>query len=198
MNLVTLRSLLAVFCVAAWAVGCGKDARTDGGKTSGDPDAGASGPGGEPSAAAVAACEASVDAVHAACNAEEPGAPRLCLYDGYRPFCRTGRTEVVKAIFDCLKEDACQTPSDPSAAADCVDGVVRSFATAGDRAFAAAMCACDSARCTEPDTDAVPPDIMLLSSADEDAFTSCMAEGCDLEACVNASPLATANACPGL
>jgi len=149
----------------------------------------------------VAACEASVDAVHAACNEEEPGAPRLCVYEAYRPLCKTGRTAVVKAIFDCLKLDACQTPGDPSDAGDCVSNVVHTLANADDRAAAAAICACGdvgSVNCSTAPLDALAPDVMLLSASDENAFTKCIGSGCDAQSCFDASPLGAADACPGL
>ncbi len=181
-----------------------------GGAESGGAGAGAgmSGAGGSEAGAGgasdaeVAACEASVDAVHAACDAEEPGAPRLCVYDAYRPFCATGRTAIVKAIFDCLKLDACQTPGDPSDAGDCVHNVVLTMATAGDRALAAAVCTCnpEAADCSANPLDALAdgPDAMLLAKTDENAVTTCVSDSCDYLSCLNASPLGTANACPGL
>jgi hypothetical protein len=127
-------------------------------------DAGAGGAGADE----VAACEASVDAVYAACDAEQPGAPRLCLYEAYRPLCKTGRTDVVKAIFDCLKLDACQTPSDPSDAG------------------------------STDDLDGIVADIMLMSSSDERAFTTCEPGACGTTDCVDASPLGPADQCPDL
>jgi hypothetical protein len=172
---------------------CGKDS------TSGDAAAAAA----ELSNDDVAACEASVDAVYAACNDEAPGAPRLCVYEAYRPFCKTGRTAVVKAIFDCLKLDACQTPGDPSAASDCVSNVVHTLANADDKAAAAAICGCGnvgSVDCAQSPLDALTlaPDLMLLPKSDEDAFTKCIGSGCNGQSCLDASPLGAADSCPGL
>ena len=156
---------------------------------------------GAPAEADVVACEASVDAVHAACDAEQPGAPRLCVYDAYRPFCKTGRTAVVKAIFDCLKLDACQTPGDPSNAGDCMSNVVHTQATAADHGVAAAVCTCGlngSVDCSTDELSAIGPDVMMLDESDENAFTTCLSTACDIDGCWNASPLGPANACPGL
>jgi hypothetical protein len=186
----------------------GTGASSGKGGNSGNGGSGASGPGGANAGAAgasdadVAACEAAVDAVYAACQVEDPGAPRLCLYEAEKPFCRTGRTAVVKAIFDCLKLDACQTPSDPSEATDCVANVVQTLATADDHAAGAAICACagssQSPDCGTNDLAMMLPDAMLLSKSDESAFTTCLGVACDATGCLDASPLGTANSCPGL
>lgn len=192
MSLMIKGALAFALGAAFVAVGCHGDDDSSG--------TGAGGAGGSGSSDAIAACEASVDAVYAACNAEQPGAPRLCIYEKYRPFCKTGRTDVVKAVFDCLKPSGCQTPSDPSESMDCVNNVARTMATADDHALVAATCGCgdSSPDCATKDLDSTFVDVMLLAKADEQALTACVTQSCDTTACIQASPLEPANECPGL
>lgn len=147
----------------------------------------------------VAGCQKSVDEVRAACVAEDPTEPRLCIYDALRPLCATGRTAFVKAVFDCLHADACQTPSDPSGATACVQAAIHAQATANDHALGAALCACDA----EPNCSANEPayslaNLMMLPDADIPSVTSCaMAAGCPVpESCFSSTLLGPAIACP--
>lgn len=151
--------------------------------------------------AAVAACEASVDAVRAACATQEPNNDRLCVYDKLRPLCATGRTAFVKAVFDCLKADTCQTPSDPSAAGDCVQHAIHSAATTEDHEVGALICACSN---DQPNCDSDEPayslaDLMLLQPGDVESIATCLAgHTCDDNAaCVDSTPLAPALKCEG-
>jgi hypothetical protein len=158
-----------------------------------------------PSSSAVADCEASVDAVKAACVAEDPTSNRLCLYDALRPLCASGRTDYVKAVFDCLKLDGCQSPSDPSGAGTCVDDLVTSTATSADKALGAAICACEGTS-PEPGCSSDLPQYslattMVLNESDVQALTTCITGSatCDqtaINTCANASPLQPANGCP--
>ncbi len=149
----------------------------------------------------VQACEAAIDAVRAACVAEDPTHPRICLYDALRPLCTTGRTDYVQAVFECLQMDACQTPSDPSGARTCVEALIASRATATDRAFGAAICGCSAS--PEPNCDLDLPSYtlgttMMMREADVEAARACtMTMGCAMTmACVQASPLAPVFSCP--
>lgn len=145
------------------------------------PDAAASGD--------VAACQASVDAVRAACVAEDPASARLCLYDALRPVCATGRTAFVKAVFDCLAADACQSPSDAGLARSCVEAAIHAAATDGDRAAGAAVCACEAAS-PEPNCATSEPsyslaNLIMAPSSEVARFTTCMSSSpcAEQEAC---------------
>ena len=152
-------------------------------------------------AAAVAECESTVDAVHAACAAEEPDAARLCVYDALRPLCRSGRTAFVSGLFHCLLLDACQTPSDPSGARECEAQLATSSATPEDRALGAVLCACGV---TYDGCDAGFPiawlsNFMVLTVADVASLATCLSSaGCDAGSCVTDSPIVWFTQCPNM
>lgn len=171
-------SISVVFLLLATACGSSTPA-TDGGSTPGN-DTGASGD--------VAACQAAVDAVIAACNAEaSPPADRLCLYAAYRDLCTTGRTAVVTAMMSCLAMDACQSAADPSAAASCVQGVVAAQQNAAHMALGAQVCRCEGAS-AEPGCPAYPQysgaELVMGSDADVQTVTACLTAvtACDMTA----------------
>lgn len=196
MNLLEVALTVTFVCAVA---ACGKDRGDD---DTGAHDAAGTGAGGAPVDSSVVACRASVDAARVKCSATLADSAVLCVYDAYRSFCDTGRPVVVKAVFDCLLSEDCALPSDPEDATACVTNVVHTQATPDDHAAGAALCACGfstgEAACAEMETGEALPDIMLVSDEDERAFTACLGSGCALDDCTNASPLATANQCPGL
>jgi len=146
----------------------------------------------------VAACQASVDTVRAACVAEDPTNSRLCIYDALRPLCQTGRTAFVKALFDCLQMDACQSPSDPSGATDCVQAAIHAAATDHDHTLGMAVCACGS----EPNCATNEPAyslayLLMLNDPDVVTLTSCASgASCPIPNSCMPSALAPALACP--
>lgn len=150
----------------------------------------------------VAACQAAVDAVIAACNAEaSPPADRLCLYAAYRDLCAQGRTNVVTAMMNCLSMDACQSAADPSGAASCVAGVVSANQNAAHMALGAAVCSCE----TSPETGCPSfpqysgAELIMGTDADAQTVTTCltgMATCTDPTSCYAMIPFGAAfNAC---
>jgi hypothetical protein len=123
----------------------------------------------------VATCQAAVDAVIAACQAEGGDPQRECIYANYRNACTTGRTSVVTQMMNCLMMDACQTLSDPSAAGPCVQGVVSASLTSAHQALGTAICTCDT---TQTGCPAYPQysgaELVVVTEADATTVTTCL------------------------
>jgi len=130
------------------------------------------------------------------------GTARQCLYSALRPLCASDRAAYIEGVFQCLTLDgmACPSPSDPSNGQACIDGLIAMYATATDKALGAAICACESVPETGCSND-LPQysmaTLLFLSESDIATLTSCIQTmGCSQQtACINATPLATANAC---
>lgn len=170
---------LGSLAVTVLAAACGGSSPATNDAGGGGNDAGGGGD--------VAACQAAVDAVISACNAEgNPPADRLCLYAAYRELCARGRPTVITAMMSCLQMDACQSAADPSAAASCVQGVVSANQNAAHMALGAAVCGCE----TTPETGCPTypqysgAELIMGSDADVQTVTTCLsaATTCDMAA----------------
>lgn len=132
----------------------------------------------------VAACQAVADQVIAACRAEGGDAQRECAYGVYRAICADGRTSVMTAMLNCLLMDGCQTFSDPSAARDCIDGVIAANGSSAQQALSAQICTCDPATAGCPDRPSAA-EIFGMSDADAMTMTTCLRASCaDPNACI--------------
>lgn len=140
--------------------------------------------GGSGGSDAQGACEKVLDDAAARC------ADRACLYSGWKALC-ADRPEAVKASFDCLSEDDCQTPADPSAAKTCMEKSYADVASAADVAIGEAYCK----QCVGTiDCDGVATPLVLagmpvthLAAADNAALQTCLDAATDCngaETCV--------------
>ena len=134
--------------------------------------------------AEVAACQAIADELVTACQADGGDRQRECAYGVYRSLCADGRTSVMTALLTCLRMDACQTFSDPSAARDCVVGVIAANTGAAQQTLGSQICTCD------PTTSGCPgmpsmAEVIGMSDADAMTMTTCLQASCaDANACI--------------